>query len=117
MRMAESGSQDAVAFSGLVAGIAAAAQSTLQQIGALMDGKPLDGATGAGEAGSPEGRAASIQMGLTNVRHFIDTVVMLQQKTKGNLTQEEGQLVNAVLTDLRISFVKLNDRWGAMKSG
>ncbi len=39
-------------------------------------------------------------------KHVIDTIGMLKQKTEGNLTPEEKQLVENILTDLRIRFVK-----------
>ena len=100
-------------FSGLVAGIAATAAGLLQHLGALIEGKTPEGAP----EESPEQRAESIKTGLGNARQYIDTLVLLQQKTKGNLTQEEEQLLGAVLTDLRITFVKLNDRWASSKTG
>jgi hypothetical protein len=107
-------------FAGLVAGLAASAAAMLQQVGSLLDGKPAPGGAageqGASEVASPEQRADAIRTALTNARHYIDTLVVLQQKTKGNLTQDEEQLLAAVLTDLKISFVKLNDRWTSTKN-
>jgi Domain of unknown function (DUF1844) len=107
------------AFSGLVAGIAATTAGMLQEVGALIDGKVPEGTPGVdesgSEAGSPEPRAGAIRTGLANARHYIDTLAVLQQKTKGNLTQEEEQLLAGVLTDLKITFVKLNDRWTSTK--
>ncbi len=109
------------AFSGLVAGIAATAAGMLQEVGTLIDGKVSEGSPGADEAGSevgsPEQRAESIRTGLANARQYIDTLAVLQQKTKGNLTHEEEQLLSAVLTELKITFVKVNDRWTSTKSG
>jgi hypothetical protein len=108
-------------FSGLVAGIAATVAGLLQHLGALIEGKTPEGAPEAGEAGadaeSPEQRAETIRTGLGNARQYIDTLVLLQEKTKGNLTQEEEQLLGAVVTDLRITFVKLSDRWASAKGG
>ena len=40
-------------------------------------------------------------------RHSIDTISMLQEKTKGNLTPEEQKLTDNVLTELRLAFVRL----------
>ncbi len=40
-------------------------------------------------------------------RHTIDTIAMLKEKTKGNLDAEEERLLNSILTDLRLRFVKL----------
>ena len=119
--MTERESAAQATFSGLVAGIAATAAGLLQHLGALIEGKTPEGTAEAGDAGSdaesPEQRAESIKTGLGNARQYIDTLVLLQQKTKGNLTQEEEQLLGAVLTDLRITFVKLNDRWTSSKAG
>ena len=40
-------------------------------------------------------------------RHSIDTISMLQEKTKGNLTPDEQKLTDNVLTELRLAFVRL----------
>ena len=40
-------------------------------------------------------------------RHSIDTISMLQEKTKGNLTPEEKKLIDNVLTELRLVYVRL----------
>jgi hypothetical protein len=117
--MTESESGGTAAFSGLVAGIFASAMGLLQEIGSLIDGKPAEGAPAADDAaskaGSPEQRAESIRTGLANVGHYIDVLLMLQQKTKGNLTSEEERLLSSALNDLRITFVKLHDRSTATK--
>lgn len=39
-------------------------------------------------------------------KHTIDTMSMLQAKTRGNLTQEEAELVETSLYDLKMRFVK-----------
>ena len=39
-------------------------------------------------------------------KQTIDILVMLEEKTKGNLTAEEEQLLQNILYDLRINFVK-----------
>lgn len=38
-------------------------------------------------------------------RHTIDTVALLQQKTAGNLTAEEEELMTNLLTELRMRFL------------
>jgi hypothetical protein len=43
---------------------------------------------------------------LALAKHVIDTIGMLKEKTEGNLTKEEKQLVENVLTDLRLRYVK-----------
>jgi hypothetical protein len=39
-------------------------------------------------------------------KHAIDTISMLEEKTKGNLTEEEARFIENVLTDLRWRYVK-----------
>ena len=39
-------------------------------------------------------------------KHSIDTIGMLKEKTKGNLTKEEDQFLESILTDLRWRYVK-----------
>lgn len=39
-------------------------------------------------------------------KHTIDTISMLKEKTKGNLTQEEERFLDSVLADLRWKYVK-----------
>lgn len=38
-------------------------------------------------------------------QHYIDLLGMLEQKTKGNLTDDEAQMLDAVLHQLRMTFV------------
>ena len=39
-------------------------------------------------------------------KHSIDTIGMLKEKTKGNLTEEEDKFIESILTDLRWRYVK-----------
>jgi hypothetical protein len=39
-------------------------------------------------------------------RHAIDTLVLIQNKTKGNLSKEEDELLKNILYDIKIRFVK-----------
>jgi hypothetical protein len=41
-------------------------------------------------------------------KHSIDTLGMLREKTKGNLTKDEENLLDSILTELRLRYVKLN---------
>jgi hypothetical protein len=50
-----------------------------------------------GEAGPPD---------LPLARQTIDLVDILQEKTRGNLTPEEEQLLQSLLTDLRMRYVE-----------
>jgi Domain of unknown function (DUF1844) len=65
-----------------------------------------------GDAPHPEtGQPAEPNLELA--RQTIEILAMLEQKTKGNLTQEEEKFLENLLTDLRLRFV--NKRSG--KSG
>ena len=37
---------------------------------------------------------------------FIDQIEMLQEKTRGNLSNEETQMLTSVLSDLRLAFLQ-----------
>ncbi len=41
-------------------------------------------------------------------KHWIDTMAMLKNKTKGNLHPKEEQLLNGLLSDLRMQFIQLS---------
>lgn len=41
-------------------------------------------------------------------KHAIDTIAMLKEKTKGNLTEEEQKFLESILTDLRWRYVRSN---------
>ena len=43
---------------------------------------------------------------LTLAKQTIDLIGMLQEKTKGNLTPEEGKMIEYILYDLRMRYVK-----------
>jgi len=43
---------------------------------------------------------------LALARHTIDTLQMLREKTKGNLTKEEEKLLDSILYELRILYLK-----------
>jgi len=43
----------------------------------------------------------------TLARHAIETLEMLKEKTKGNLTPDEENLLNAILYELKLKYVKL----------
>lgn len=46
---------------------------------------------------------------LDYARMFIDQLEMLQEKTRGNLSNEETQVLNGVLADLRLAFVQASN--------
>jgi len=51
-----------------------------------------------------------IPVDLVNARRTIDLLEVLQQKTRGNLTQAEAQLLEDVLYELRLSYVEIEKR-------
>ncbi|OGP14540.1 MAG: hypothetical protein A3I75_00685 [Deltaproteobacteria bacterium RIFCSPLOWO2_02_FULL_50_16] len=69
--------------------------------------------------------SAQIQLGLTphpetnkkeshleGAKQTIDILGLLQEKTKGNLSENEAKLLEAILYDLRMVFVTLNKKEG-----
>lgn len=64
------------------------------QQGALFLGRIPNPETGKGE------------VNLEYARMFIDQLEMLQDKTRGNLSAEESQVLGGVLSDLRLAFVQ-----------
>jgi hypothetical protein len=46
------------------------------------------------------------QMDLPLAKHTIDILVMLEEKTKGNLTAAEEKLIGSLLYDLRLRYVE-----------
>jgi hypothetical protein len=48
------------------------------------------------------------QKDIAMAKHTIDTMLLLQKKTAGNLTDEEKDLVETSLYDLQMRFVKAN---------
>lgn len=49
-------------------------------------------------------RGVDLQLG----KHWIDVLGMLEQKTQGNLTQQEQRIMRSLLSDLRMQFVSLS---------
>lgn len=47
------------------------------------------------------------EVDLEAAKHWIDVIGMLQQKTRGNLTPQESQIVEGLLADLRMQYVSL----------
>ncbi len=43
---------------------------------------------------------------LEAARHIIDTLLILQEKTKGNLSDEEEKLISSLVYDLRMKFLR-----------
>ena len=61
-----------------------------------------------GELAHPETGAREIDLEL--VKHTIDTLVLLRNKTEGNLDKDESELLSTILYDLKLRYVKASDR-------
>ena len=55
---------------------------------------------------SPDPAMAGGQVDLPAAKHAIDLLAVLQNKTRGNLEQEEEALLTTLLYDLRLKFVQ-----------
>jgi hypothetical protein len=89
-----------VDFTAFAASVAATAAGTLNHVEGLM--KPEGG-----DAESPETGEGQVQSGLATASQLIDTLVMLEEKTKGNLSESEQQFLAGSLTELRVTYVRL----------
>ena len=56
-------------------------------------------------ANMPESQGSGT-VSLPMARNIIDIIVMLKEKTAGNLTDDEQKLVDALLFDLRLKYVE-----------
>ena len=54
----------------------------------------------------PESDGGSTEKNLPLAHQTIDTLEMLQDKTRGNLSDDEAKLLQSVLYELRMSYVK-----------
>jgi len=105
--------QGRVDFNSLVAGLAASAIAVLSQVEMSLDPATADAdaeTEGASERPSSGELRKRVTDGLAGARQLIDTLALLEQKTKGNLSDDEGQLLQAALSDLRIRYVSLSNR-------
>lgn len=57
-----------------------------------------------GKVEDPSTGKKSVNLDLA--KHTIDMIAMLEEKTKGNLNEEEGNLLKALLSELRLAFVE-----------
>lgn len=61
----------------------------------------------------PEPETQSVSVDLPMAKQIIDTLGMLQQKTVGNLDQDEDRLLKSVLYDLRMRYIQKSGRQGS----
>lgn len=99
-----------VDFSGLVAGLAGSAILVLNQVEILLDPSAAESREEGGEPLSGEDLRQRIADGLGGARQLIDTLSVLDEKTRGNLTDEEQELLRGTLSELRIRYVGLANR-------
>jgi hypothetical protein len=66
---------------------------------------------GMGLLAGPDGQR--MPPNLPMAKHFIDMLQVLEDKTKGNLTDDEKKLLDQVLYETRMSFVELAGGGGA----
>ena len=57
-----------------------------------------------GQSGGPGGK--QLERNLPMAKHAIDLLTVLEEKTKGNLSSEEEQILESLLFDLRLRYVE-----------
>ena len=67
-----------------------------------------------GQIPGPDGKP--MEPNLPVARIFIDQLEMIREKTRGNLTTEESDVLNKVLADLQLAFVEAGNMSGAAAS-
>lgn len=60
----------------------------------------------------PDPVSGEKKVSLQLAKETIDIISMLEEKTKGNLTQEEGQLIKNLLYALRMRYVEIASKKG-----
>ena len=58
----------------------------------------------------PNPMTGKTEVRLDMAKHFIDTLSILEEKTKGNLTAEEASLLSAVLHQSRVGYVAATNK-------
>ena len=53
------------------------------------------------------------RLDLTQAKHTVDILAMLQEKTQGNLNAEEVKLLDDVLPQLQMAYVSISRQAGA----
>jgi len=56
----------------------------------------------------PDGKIDPNQINMPVAKHMIDMIAMLEEKTKGNITEEESGMLNDNLHQLRMAYVAVN---------
>ncbi|UCF21258.1 MAG: DUF1844 domain-containing protein [Gemmatimonadota bacterium] len=103
-----------VDFSSLVVSIATSALAVLGQVELLLEPGAEGGKAGTVESEEPPLSGAALRErvveALAGARQLIDTMAMLEEKTRGNLDADEQELLRGSLSELRIRFVSVANR-------
>ena len=57
----------------------------------------------------PDPSSGKPQINKPVAKHFIDSLVVLEEKTKGNLDKEESELLTSTIHQLRMAFITMPD--------
>lgn len=60
--------------------------------------------------GIPNPETEEVVINLPVVKHIIDTIEMLEEKTKGNLTAPEANFLSNTLYELRMNYIRVASR-------
>ena len=69
-----------------------------------------------GEAPDPTSGQKREKPDFTMAQQSIDLLAMLQEKTRGNLTEDEARFLDNLLFDLRMLYVQVSQRQPSTKS-
>ena len=61
----------------------------------------------------PNPHSGEAEVNLELAKMFIDQLVMIQEKTRGNLSQEEAAVLRNALSNLQMAFVEVSQEGGA----
>ncbi|NIR46146.1 MAG: DUF1844 domain-containing protein [Gemmatimonadetes bacterium] len=103
-------SKQKVDFSGLVTSLATSAVVVLGQIEGILETGQAPDESGAMKDLDDDEKTRRVDEGLAGGRHLIDTLVVLEEKTRGNLNEEEQELLGTAISELRIRHVTLSNR-------
>ena len=97
-----------VDFKGLVTSLATSAVMVLGQVEVILETGRVPGEDDAEL--SADDLQKRVSDGLQGARQLIDTLAVLEEKTRGNLDGEENELLQTALSELRIRFVTFANR-------
>jgi hypothetical protein len=99
-----------VNFNGLVTGLATSVVAVLGQIETILETGQMPGE--GDEKLSADEQAKRVADGLLGARQLIDTLAVLEEKTQGNLDDDERELLQTAISELRLRYVSLANRTG-----